>query len=39
MGVLKTQPSEVYNMDYEDIKFFRQEADMYLEAMRKAQER
>lgn len=35
MGVLKVQPSEVYDMDEEDIEFFRQEADMYMEALKK----
>jgi len=36
MGIFKMQLSEVYEMDDEDLQFVSNEADMYLEAMKKA---
>jgi len=36
MGVFKTQPSEIYNLDAEDIKFFDGLLDLYIEAQRKS---
>jgi len=36
MGVFKMQPSEVYELDAEDIRFFRYELDIYIKAMNKA---